>query len=110
MSLDVLHDRDMNDIAEHIANVDELVAKLRGLALSKATLHNLFHFFRASGHYAHAEDILFTLIELDTEDKTVNDDGIGFYEMLRGKSDAELVAGNLPRDEVESGLQELLAL
>jgi len=30
--------------------------------------------------------------------------------MLKDKSDADLIAGDLPRDEVERGLQDLLAL
>ena len=59
---------------------------------------------------AAAEDILFRLIEFDAEDAAVTQVGIAFYETLRGKSDAELIAGNLPRDEVESGFQEWLAL
>jgi hypothetical protein len=35
--------------------------------------------------------------------------GLTFYQQLLEKSDAELDAGNLPRAEVEAGLNELLA-
>jgi hypothetical protein len=35
--------------------------------------------------------------------------GVDFYARLRQRSDADLAAGNLPRDEVEAGLAEVRA-
>ena len=50
------------------------------------------------------------LLELTGSAKAVITDGIAFYQTLKDKSDEELIAGDLPRDEVERGLQDLLAM
>ncbi len=106
----VLHDRDTSDYLEEFGSINELVTALNGASLPKSTLHNLFRFYASNGSYARAEDTLFDLIALDAQDSALIDEGIAFYGMLKGKSDAELVAGDLPRDEIEGGLQEWLAL
>jgi len=111
--LRVLPISNRNIVDEHLANVDDLVFKLKGFTLPSVMYSNLFHFYSSVGAYAHAEDILFQLVDLMEQTgsaKTIITDGIAFYQMLKDKSDADLIAGDLPRDEVERGLQDLLAL
>jgi len=111
--LRVLPNSDHSVIDENKPLVDDLVFKLKGSALPEAIRYNLFHFYAGIGAYAYAEDTLFDLIELVEQTgsaKAVITDGIAFYQTLKEKSDAELIAGDLPRDEVEQGLQDLLDL
>jgi hypothetical protein len=51
-----------------------------------------------------AEDALYALLEAAPDHLDVMDWGITFYERLQGRSDDDLDAGNLPRSEVEAGL------
>ncbi len=62
----------------------------------------------AVGRYADAEDALFEAIDAAPDDSGPIDSGILFYQRLLAKDDAELEAGDLPRDEVKTGLAELL--
>jgi len=100
----------ISDISEEqAAQVSSLLEKLDVLELPADTRYNLFHYFGKRGQYAHAEDTLFDL--LDTDEATAPqllEDGIAFYERLQRQSDADLIAGDLPRAEVESALQELI--
>ena len=54
-----------------------------------------------------SEDAFFGILEHDPENEAARALGVAFYERLRGHSKAALVAGNLPREEVEAGLSEL---
>jgi tetratricopeptide (TPR) repeat protein len=102
------------------------------LALTPAQRLHLARLHEALGQYGDAEDVLFELLDDDPaarasgsrasrasgsgasrasgsrDDTTAIDHGIAFYQRLLAKDDAELEAGNLPRDEVRSALAELL--
>lgn len=113
--LRVLPNSSAGVISEQRPLVDDLVFKLKGSDMPLTMRHNLFHFYASSGAYAHAEDALFDLIEWVGQQspaaiKPYISDGVAFYHTLQAKSDAELIAGDLPRDEVEQGLADLLAL
>ena len=111
--LRVLPNSSQTVVDEHLAYVDDLVFKLKGYDLPETLRYNLFRFYADAGAYAHAEDALFDLIEMlkqTSSTKAVITDGIAFYQTLKNKSDAELIAGDLPRDEVERGLQDLLSM
>jgi tetratricopeptide (TPR) repeat protein len=78
------------------------------LALTPAQRLHLARLHEALGQYGDAEDVLFEVLDDDPEATAAIDHGIAFYQRLLAKDDAELEAGNLPRDEVRSALAELL--
>ncbi len=90
--------------APYEERISELLDRLRDVELPRAVMLKLFRFYESRGAYALAENILFDLA--DTTPETVRDEGRRFYERLLKKTDEELAQGNLPRSEVEEGLQE----
>jgi tetratricopeptide (TPR) repeat protein len=86
----------------------DLVKRSDGMALTAAQRIGLTRVLEALGRYADAEDALFEAIEDEPEDPGFVDEGIAFYQRLLAKRDADLDTGGLPRDEVKSGLSELL--
>ncbi|HEY5589028.1 MAG TPA: DUF6483 family protein [Candidatus Paceibacterota bacterium] len=78
----------------------------------KQVLNEGINLYEISGAYDKSEDILYKLLEsIDKKDiemyrYTINE-GIKFYEDLLNKNDKELKKGNLPRNEVIDGLNEL---
>lgn len=72
----------------------------------------LMAYHERHGRFAAAEDVLFDWLESETAVTDLNavnpvEVGVAFYNRLLQKEDAELAAGNLPREEVEAGLAEL---
>ncbi len=84
-----------------------LIEQTRDAQRPPALMRMLVGYFEARGHYALAEDTLFSWLE--TRDAQAVSEGLKLYERLLEKSDAELTAGGLPRPEVEEGHRELLA-
>jgi tetratricopeptide (TPR) repeat protein len=78
------------------------------LALTPTQRLHLARLHEALGRYGDAEDALFEVLDDDPDDAAAVDHGIAFYQRLLAKDDAELEAGNLPRDEVRSALADLL--
>ena len=98
---------------EYKNSITEMVTILEEFELSAHTYHMLMRYYELIGAYAKTEDILYEW--LDAEPDSIETDapnpaemGIAFYERLLQKSDVELVKGNLPREEVESALTELI--
>jgi Family of unknown function (DUF6483) len=89
------------------AEVDELLNKLEAYELPGQTKAKLFHYFEQTGRYSRAEDLLFDVIEADEPAHDMVEQGIAFYTRLQAKSDDVLLAGNLSREEVEEGLEQL---
>ncbi len=85
--------------------IDVLISKLSTYELSSDLLQKLFRFYGIVGRYDVAENVLFDLVQ---RDPGFGAEGVKFYERLRMKSDKELEQGNLPRNEIEAGLAELL--
>jgi hypothetical protein len=79
--------------------VENLLFALDGVALPIDTSLNLMR------HYE-AEDVLHRLKAERSVLDILPKLGIEFYQRLMAKPDSLLAQGNLPRDEVESGLQE----
>lgn len=96
-------------LPDYAPRVEDLVAALSGYALPARTNATLFHYYEQVGAYARAEDMLFAVLAAEPGNRDVVESGIAFYERLRRRSDAALRAGDLPRDEVETGLAELRA-
>jgi hypothetical protein len=90
---------------EYFDEIDVLINKLSLYELPSDLLQKLFRYHAIIGRYDAAENILFDLVRRESG---FGAEGITFYEQLRTKSDEELDRGNLPRNEVEAGLAELL--
>lgn len=76
-------------------------------SLTEATIWSrLIKYFEARGRYAAAEDALFAWRE--TGDPAARSEGTAFYNRLLSLNDAELENGDLPRPEVNQGLEEFL--
>ena len=63
--------------------------------------------FESTGQFGKAEDTLFALLEAGLANAAVPEFGLAFYERLSHQTDAALLAGNLPRPELETGREEL---
>ena len=67
----------------------------------------IFQYYEFSGQYSKAEDVLFELMDSDTEG--IKDKALKFYERLQKKSDEELGKGNFSHGEVEDSIEEILS-
>jgi len=91
---------------ELIQKADQLIERISGARLPAPVLKRLLSYYEARGMLDRAEDVLYEW--LDTKDVDVPESGIAFYERLAAKSDDDLRAGGLSRDEVEEGHAEWL--
>lgn len=87
--------------------VDELVYFLSGWQTPTHVVESLFSYYEKTGQFDKAEDTLHDLLNDHITDEPMIDQGLAFYERLLRKGDVELDAGNLPREEVQAGLDEL---
>lgn len=95
-------------------DIEAVLADLEEYELPGRTYAALMHHFESRQAFGKAEDILFDWLDAESalaDLGTVNpiEIGIAFYERLLQLPDDLLIAGNLPRAEVDAGLQELLA-
>jgi hypothetical protein len=86
-----------------------LAGRLRGFRLTPAERIDVAAVYEANGRFADAEDTLFHGLDGGTAADELAEAAIAFYRRLLDKDDAELEAGDLPRDEAEAGLAEVLA-
>ena len=101
-----LHERTLRT-SNFSVETEELLQKLKEYELPDNIKSKLFAYYELTGRYAKAEDTLFELLEADHANRELLRQGIAFYQRLQTKSDFDLAAGNLSRDEVEEGLAEL---
>lgn len=87
------------------AEVEFILTKAQAYELPGHTKAGLLPYFEGTGRYARAEDVLFDLVDADYPG--IVEQGIEFYQRLLQKDDADLAAGDLPRQEVEEGLETL---
>ena len=90
---------------EFVPKVDLFVEALDEVPTQTSVL--LMEHYERTGQFGKAEDALFAILDGDVNNEFVLNFGISFYERLLGRRDTELDEGNLPRAEVESGLEEL---
>jgi len=91
-------------------SIDVLLDKLEDYKLPAATKKQLFAYYEHIGSYGKAEDTLFDLLETNADAQQIGplyERGQAFYTRLRAKSDEDLLAGNLSREEVEEGIVQL---
>jgi hypothetical protein len=89
--------------ADYAAKIDRLTARVAAYPLPPTVQRKLFAYYEQSGDYGRAENIIHHLLE--DGDPQAWERGAAFYARLTAKSDAELDAGGLPREELEEGLE-----
>ena len=104
---------DVKDIDINMA-IDDILNKLAEYELPLKTKNKIFRYFEKMGSYARAEDVLFEMVEGEEEEKQpggneIVEQGIAFYNRLLKKSDTDLKAGNLSREEVKEGLAQIVS-
>jgi hypothetical protein len=107
--LDVLGRGEVFECPAFVPRVEMLVAALGDEALPMQTQARLMHHYERTGEFAKAEERLFAMLDTDADQAPVIEFGLMFYRRLLAQSDDALSAGNLPRAEVESTMQELQA-
>ena len=78
--------------------------------MSGRLLVGLMQHYELLGEYGRAEDMLFRLIQFEDQKRPVLELPNAFFQRLEGLPDEVLVAGNLPRAEIEAGRREIIAL
>ncbi len=97
------------DVPDNTPTVSELSIILKDVILPDETRTLLMGYYEQIGQFAKAEDVLFAWLDDDPSNLTVLELGMVFYERLGIMDDADLSMGNLPRAEVEAGLNELMS-
>lgn len=93
---------------EYLIDAVEVVDRLGEYELPLEQNRKIFTLYEAASRFDKAEDVLFAMINQSDKGPEIIDDGINFYIRLKKKSKAELSEGNLPIDEIEEGLKELI--
>ena len=89
---------------DHLKKIESVIDKLHGSEIPLNIKEKLFLYYEFTGKYDKAENILYELIEVDSN---YIKEGIRFYIRLISKSEDELKKGNLPKIEVNEGLTDL---
>ena len=98
---------EVDEFPDFVPRVEYFVTALAAAPLPLETQARLMQHYERAGDFGKAEDMLFSMLESGEKDLALTEFGIAFYERLRGRSDASLEVGNLPRAELEAGLAEL---
>lgn len=107
--LTALLNHDGAPLPDYAPEVEEITAVLTPFHLPTHLNQLLLRYYHKLGQFDQAENVLFEMIEDEPGDQTIVSLGITFYQLILKKSDAHLEAGNLPREEAEASLAELLA-
>jgi len=105
-----LLNHDNSSLPEYAPEVEEMTDLLADWHLPTHLNKLLLRYYHKLGQLDEAEDLLFEMIEQEPEDKEILKLGITFYQLILTESDAYLELGNLPREEAEAGLAELLTM
>jgi len=92
---------------DFVPAVEAFLTGLRDTPLPTKTSAMLMRHYEQTGEFARAEDTLFGILDAGPDQVEFLDFGRSFYRRLLELSDDALVAGNLPRAEVQAGLAEL---
>lgn len=84
--------------------VTELKEGIKGYRIPAKTDQLLLRYEEERGRYDEAENALYRLLD---QQEITEEEGLAFYQRLLTKSDEELEAGGLPREEVQEGSEEL---
>ena len=94
-------------LPDYVPTVESLDAELSKHTLPAATQQELLLYYDQAGLYAKAEDRLWVMLQTTPGDCAIVGVGRALYARLQQLDDAALLAGNLPREEVDSGLADL---
>lgn len=92
---------------EVVPKIEAFLEGLHTTALPRPTLAMLMHHYERTVQFGKAEDALFSMLELEPSNPAIVQFGLSFYERLQHQTDVNLMAGNLPRTELEAGSLEL---
>ncbi|SCW77812.1 hypothetical protein SAMN04487970_104529 [Paenibacillus tianmuensis] len=101
---------------EFTDRIESALALVGRAPMSASLLKVLIPYYEASGRYGRAEDATFHLLDelertKETEERLEQlGFGIRMYERWLGLDSAALVQGNLSKEEVEDGLNELIRI
>jgi hypothetical protein len=100
-----LRSNDVKDL-DLATPIDDILKKLADFELPLPLKNKLFRYFELTGRYAQAENMLFEITEGEKPvEGEILEQGKAFYERLLKKSETDLKAGGLTREEVEEGLE-----
>ncbi|MEZ4591982.1 MAG: DUF6483 family protein [Chloroflexota bacterium] len=108
--LTALLSHDGEALPEYAPDVEELTAVLAPFHLPRHLNQLLLRYYHQQSRYDLAENALFEMLEAEPEEASILEQGITFYQLVLAESDLKLEMGNLPREEAEASLAELLAL
>ena len=109
--LELLITDDHVSLPNYAPTVEDVLAKIDPETLPLDTRHATMLYFEKVGAYAEAEDTLFGMLDAVAGDPDTTTDlfAIGelFYERLQQLDDERLIAGNLARSEIATGMDDL---
>ncbi|MBE2219950.1 MAG: hypothetical protein IAF02_00330, partial [Anaerolineae bacterium] len=110
LQLAILNTHPDMPMPEVVPSVPVMQARLaeNDVLLPEETNQALIIYYETTGAFSAAEDVLYEWIDSEPGSSEALEAGIAFYQALLLKSDDELEAGGLPRDEVDEGLADLL--
>lgn len=94
-------------LPDYVPTIESLDAELSAHTLPITTQQELLLYYEQAGVYAKAEDILWIMLQAAPGDCAIIGVGRALYARLQQRGDAALLAGNLPRAEVDGGLTDL---
>lgn len=109
LMLDTLGRGEVFECPQFVPKVEEFVVALGDDPLPLETEARLMQHYERTGEFGKAEDALFAMLDVEPQNGPLLELGISFYRRLEGQSDVHLIDGNLPREEVETGLADLNA-
>ena len=92
---------------EFVPAIDLLLQRFDRTQLPIHTQALLMQHFERTGQFAKAEDALHAMLEAAPDNPQLRELATSFYHRLLAQSDTALEDGNLPRNEVEAGLEQL---
>jgi len=95
-------------LPDYAPSVAGVVGSLSMYELPLETNLLLLRYYEQTGAFAEAENVLFEMLDATQGSADLVALGQAFYARLLDRSDDQLIAGDLPRGEVEAGLRELL--
>ncbi len=94
------------DLPDFTPRTADLLAELPFEDMPVTTAVLLMCHHEHLGQFGQAEDVLFALRQRERDASRLQELGNQFYARLLRHTDAELQAGNLPREEVETGVRD----
>lgn len=90
-------------------NIDLLIERVSEYEIPLEGILAIYKYEEAIGCYDKAEDALYEILDSADNSNVYVEEAINFYNRLLEKTDEELEQGNLPREEVEDGLERVKA-